>query len=105
MEYEIERRASFEKKSGILQLSPTHLVWTADSAADGRDLRIPFTAVKGYQVSKAGGKKVRAIAIHALQVSGLLYVPQVPTDFVDLFLWLPGNDQAIVHGPSQRCHA
>jgi hypothetical protein len=59
MDYEIERRASFEKKSGIVQLSPTHLVWTGDSAADGRDLRIAFTAVKQYQVSKAGGKKVR----------------------------------------------
>lgn len=61
MDYEIERRASFEKKSGILQLSPTHLVWTADSAADGRDLRIAFKAVKQYQVSKAGGKKVRRL--------------------------------------------
>lgn len=71
MDYEIERRASFEKKSGILQLSPTHLVWTADSAADGRDLRIPFTAVKGYQVSKAGGKKVWRIDIYARKVTGI----------------------------------
>lgn len=58
MDCEIERRASFEKKRGILQLSPTHLVWTPDSASDGRALRIAFTAVKQYQVSKAGGKKV-----------------------------------------------
>lgn len=32
-EYEIERRCSFEKKPGIVQLSQTHLVWTPDSAA------------------------------------------------------------------------
>lgn len=58
MEYEIERRASFEKKKGIIQLSASHLVWVPDSAADGRELRIAYTAVKQYQVSKAGGKKV-----------------------------------------------
>lgn len=86
MDYEIERRASFEKKSGILQLSPTHLVWTADSAADGRDLRISFTAVKGYQVSKAGGKKVCSVANYIVpQVMGTLFVSQVSTNLFSLF--------------------
>lgn len=32
-EYEIEKRCFYEKKNGIVQLSPTHLVWTPDSIA------------------------------------------------------------------------
>jgi TFIIH p62 subunit, N-terminal domain len=57
MDFEIERRASFEKQPGFVQLSGTHLVWTPDSAAEGRDLNVAFTAVRTYQISKAGGKK------------------------------------------------
>jgi TFIIH p62 subunit, N-terminal domain len=58
MDCEIERRASFEKKTGIVQLSPTHLVWTPDSAADGGELRIAFLAIRSYQVTNATAKKV-----------------------------------------------
>lgn len=60
-ECEIERRASFGKKRGIVQLTATHLLWSADSAGDGGDLRVAFTAISDYQVSAAGGKKVRCV--------------------------------------------
>lgn len=56
-DFEIERRCAFEKKHGIVQLSATHLVWTPNSAADGRELRLPFLAISQFQVSKEGSAK------------------------------------------------
>lgn len=58
-ECEIERRASFGKKRGIVQLTSAHLLWSADSDVDGAELRVAFTAIKDYQASVRGGKKVR----------------------------------------------
>lgn len=57
-DFELEKRAVYEKKSGLVQLSATHLLWTPDSAAHGADLRISFKAIARYQVSKRkpGGK-------------------------------------------------
>ncbi|PXF46504.1 hypothetical protein BWQ96_03739 [Gracilariopsis chorda] len=62
-EFEIERRCSFEKRPGIVHLSATHLVWTPNSAADGRELRVPFTAISQFQVSKEGSAKKAMIRL------------------------------------------
>eukprot|EP00178_Gracilaria_changii_P007842 TRINITY_DN2443_c0_g1_i1.p2 TRINITY_DN2443_c0_g1~~TRINITY_DN2443_c0_g1_i1.p2 ORF type:complete len:414 (+),score=73.06 TRINITY_DN2443_c0_g1_i1:2165-3406(+) len=62
-DFEIERRCSFEKRPGIVQLSATNLVWTPDSAADGREQRVPFTAISQFQVSKEGSAKKAMIRL------------------------------------------
>ncbi|CAN8062492.1 unnamed protein product [Agarophyton chilense] len=62
-DFEIERRCAFEKRPGIVQLSATNLVWTPDSAADGRELRVPFTAIAQFQVSKEGSAKKAMIRL------------------------------------------
>lgn len=83
-EFEIEKRCIYGKAVGIVQLSPTHLLWTPDSAGvrdmlstvsftiiarepnkcvakDGNELQVALTSIRQYQVSKAGSaKKVRA---------------------------------------------
>eukprot|EP00177_Eucheuma_denticulatum_P006003 GFKZ01010949.1.p1 GENE.GFKZ01010949.1~~GFKZ01010949.1.p1 ORF type:complete len:443 (-),score=90.20 GFKZ01010949.1:929-2257(-) len=62
-DFEIERRCAHEKKPGIIQLSPTHIVWTPDSAADGAEVRISFTSIRQFQVSKEGSAKKAMIRL------------------------------------------
>eukprot|EP00171_Calliarthron_tuberculosum_P001754 IDg1754t1 len=62
-EFEIEKRCSYGKSMGIVQLSPTHLVWTPDSAGDGNELQVALTSIRQYQVSKAGSAKKAKIQL------------------------------------------
>lgn len=68
-DFEIERHCAYEKKPGIVQLSGTHLLWTPDSAADGSEIRLAFSNIRQFQVSKEGSAKKAMIRITCLDRS------------------------------------
>lgn len=57
MSFDLERPAFYLKRRGVIQLGRTHLIWTPDSAADGKGIRVPYGTITGYQVTAATAKK------------------------------------------------